>query len=223
MTDIVSRLRATKGLLLDFDGPVCSVFAGYPAPDVASKVRQALLSHGLNSQTIGETRDPLILLRWVAANHPELTSKADDALRAVEFEAVQTATPTKYVDDVIATAMRTGIPVAIVSNNSDVAIREYLDRQRLHVTAVFGRPYSAPDRMKPNPELLFDAMDELAVTPDDCAFVGDTATDVEAARLAGVHSIAYAKSADRIPGLLEAGAEIVVESMRVIADGLRQE
>ena len=35
-------ISGTRHLLLDFDGPVCSIFAGTPAPDVARRLREAL-------------------------------------------------------------------------------------------------------------------------------------------------------------------------------------
>jgi len=220
MTKVGALLWATKALLLDFDGPVCSVFAGYPPPIVAEQLRQTLLSLGVDGKSLDGVEDPLALLRWVADNRPELARAADDVLRSAEQKAVGTATPTSGIGDVIAAARRTGRSIAIVSNNSDVAIRDYLDSQKIDVATVIGRPYAAPGRMKPNPDLVFCAINALGVEPGQCAFVGDTVTDVEAAKRAGVHSVAYAKSPDRIPLLVEAGAEVVVESMRMIAEGL---
>lgn len=51
----VRRMRAwasTLGdggaVLLDFDGPVCSVFAGYPASRVAENLRVALTTRGID-------------------------------------------------------------------------------------------------------------------------------------------------------------------------------
>jgi len=32
----LASLIGTGPLLLDFDGPICSIFAGYPAPNVAA-------------------------------------------------------------------------------------------------------------------------------------------------------------------------------------------
>jgi hypothetical protein len=32
--DLAAILRRSPVILLDFDGPVCSVFAGYPAPQI---------------------------------------------------------------------------------------------------------------------------------------------------------------------------------------------
>jgi hypothetical protein len=34
-----ATMRATRYLLLDFDGPICSIFAGLPAPVVAQRLK----------------------------------------------------------------------------------------------------------------------------------------------------------------------------------------
>lgn len=223
MMKLGSILHATQALLLDFDGPICSVFAGYPAPAVAQTLRQTLQSFGVTGPIMNGRTGPLTLLRWVADNHPELVNVAEDLLITAEREAVRTAAPTHGADTVIVAAGRIGRPIAIVSNNSAIAIREYLDGRKLDVAAIVGRPYADPTRMKPNPEMVTCAIKALGVSPRDCVFIGDATTDIEAAISAGVHSIAYAKSPERISALVDAGAEVVVDSMAVIAETLEKE
>lgn len=43
-------LRPVKHVLLDFDGPVCSVFAGLPAPEVAARLSASLAAPGSRSR-----------------------------------------------------------------------------------------------------------------------------------------------------------------------------
>jgi phosphoglycolate phosphatase len=38
MADVQELLRNAEAVLFDFDGPICSVFSGYPAPRVARDV-----------------------------------------------------------------------------------------------------------------------------------------------------------------------------------------
>ncbi len=40
--DLGRLLGEVGAVLLDFDGPVCSVFAGYPAPHVAAELAEVL-------------------------------------------------------------------------------------------------------------------------------------------------------------------------------------
>ncbi|MFJ9693441.1 hypothetical protein [Kitasatospora sp. NPDC101183] len=43
---LAAVLRPVKHILLDFDGPACSVFAGCPASEVARRLREGLLATG---------------------------------------------------------------------------------------------------------------------------------------------------------------------------------
>jgi HAD superfamily hydrolase (TIGR01509 family) len=46
--------------------------------------------------------------------------------------------------------------------------------------------------LKPSPHLITQAVDALDAEPGECTLVGDSVTDVQGARLAGVQSIGYA-------------------------------
>jgi hypothetical protein len=126
----LSRVLASNGpILLDFDGPVCSIFAGYPAPVVAHELRRLVSDTGVCLPVhIAREQDPLAVLRWAATlKQPALTGKVENALCAAELRAVETAEPTPYAREVVVAAWQSGRPVAIVSNNSAPAIKAYLD------------------------------------------------------------------------------------------------
>lgn len=225
MSKAPGMVRNSTAILLDFDGPVFSVFSGYPAPVIADQMRDMLMANGhVREDSISDTNDPLGLLRWTAENEPALVTQADDFLCATERRAVLSAAPTVHAHDVIVAASHAGRLVAIVSNNSEDAIKTYLGTYQLkpYVSWVTGRPYAAPHRMKPSPEGILRTTEALDIPPASCVFVGDSVTDLEASRLAGVNFIGYAKCPDKIPTLVNAGAEVVVESMRVIADALEE-
>ena len=114
-------------------------------------------------------------------------------LTKLETRAAATAKPTEGAADLIATAERTGRSVIIVSNNSSYAILEYLAVHRIGpVAGVVGRDESDPELMKPSPYLVRAAVSILDAHPAECAFVGDSASDMLAGRLAGVPVISYA-------------------------------
>ena len=46
------------------------------------------------------------------------------------------------------------------------------------------------ERLKPDPQPLLVAAEQLDVDPDDCAYVGDSPFDVRAAKAAGMHAVA---------------------------------
>ncbi|MEU4220530.1 HAD-IA family hydrolase [Actinoplanes sp. NPDC026623] len=209
-------------LLLDFDGPVCSVFAGEPAPRVAKELVTLLdfRRMAIPPEIRGE-EDPLAVLRWTAETCPvEVVGAIEDAMCAAELRAVRTAAPTPSSREVIVGANSRGIPLAVVSNNSEPAIRAYLAAHGLtgHIGPIVGRPHAEPARMKPNPWAVVTAVDALRADPRSCTLVGDSLTDIEAARAAGVNIIGYANRPWKTGAF--AGADAVVTSMGDIAAAL---
>jgi HAD superfamily hydrolase (TIGR01509 family) len=208
-------------LLLDFDGPVCSIFAGYTNAEVSSELRKILSQRGahLPSFVLNES-DPLEVLRWTATlAESALTQAAEDALRAAEVNAVSTAVPTPGVREVLWTAKDTGRRVAIVSNNSAPAIAVYLDLHELseYIAHIVGREPYAPERMKPNPYPVTRAIAALDVKPEKCILIGDSVSDIRAAQAVGVAVIGYANKPPKAEQFKKAGADHVVTTMAEIA------
>ena len=212
---VAQVLAATGPILLDFDGPVCAVFATIPDHTVAAKVRRILSAHSVDIPShIQAEKDPLAVLRFTATiGCPELTTKVEDELCAAELAAVDGAKPTPNAREVIVAAYQAGRPVAIVSNNSAAAIKRYLDAHRLarYITAVIGRAYADPARMKPNPGPILHAVQAINAEPARCVLVGDSVSDIKGGRAAGVRTIGFANKPDKRLRLVEAGADAITE------------
>lgn len=215
----------TRYVLLDFDGPVCSIFANYPAPAVATELRRLLVDQGVTlPEHIQTEADPLAVLRFTATlNQPTITRRIDDALRTAEVTAAATAEPTPYAREVIVTAHQTGRRVAIVSNNSAEAVRTYLTARRLtdYIHPIIGRTHGQPDQMKPNPAPVLAALRELHADPEQCILVGDSQSDIEATQAARVTAIGYANKRGKRTRL--AKAEAIIGSMAELATALARE
>jgi HAD superfamily hydrolase (TIGR01549 family) len=167
--------------------------------------------------------DPLQILRWTAGIAlPAVTRAVEDALRAAELRAVRTAIPTPGARELLSVAQERGRPVAIVSNNSAPAIEAYLDDHKLseYLTSIIGREPYMPDRMKPNPEPILSAADALGVRPATCVLIGDSLTDITAARAAGAPVIGYANKPSKKELFAEAGADAIVTTMDAIVTEL---
>ncbi len=219
--DLGHLLGEAGAVLLDFDGPVCSIFAGYPAPQVAAELVDVLRRRGVDvPPDLASEPDPLEVLRRMGAvgNHG-VTRAVEDALCEAERRAVETAAPTPYGREVIVAARQAGMPVAAVSNNSAGAVTAYLVAHRLaeHVSPVIGRAYAEPDRMKPNPEPILQAVRSLSEAAARCVLIGDSLSDIEGARAAGVAVIGYANRPSKVDAFRTAGADAVVTSMGEIA------
>lgn len=227
---LIAVVAATRTLLLDFDGPVCSIFAGHPAPTVADQLRALLADHDGHlaalASELDDASDPMRVLRVAGESaNPALTRIVADALRDAEVTAAATASPTPHVDRVIETALSTGRRLAVVSNNSAEAVSTYLRRMGLlsSFTRVFARyDGMAPELMKPHSHLVGLALVGLDASPGSTCLVGDTVPDVEAAGALSVATVGYANKPGKVQALTAAGADAVITTMSDLADALAE-
>lgn len=214
---VVEIMRNARALLLDFDGPVCNVFSGYPNVAVTKELRRYLEQVDIElPERFAANRDPLKLLQWVDDAHPEHVRPVEDRLIEGELRAVGSAAPTLGAAAVMRQAHRAGWPVAIVSNNSAPAIRHYLQIHELAdcVTTIVGRAYGEPARMKPEPDSVRSAIERIDIPAESCVLVGDSPSDMTAAIAAGVIPVGFVKSPERQEGLENAAAAALIRDMR---------
>jgi phosphoglycolate phosphatase len=197
-----SLLADTDALLLDFDGPVCSVFAGLPASVVVDQLCVVLADGGYGDPPpdIEKSSDPFDVLKYAATLGHEEGRFVNAALTAHEVEAVAIAEPTPGAHDFIRAWSATGRPLAIVSNNSTLAVEAYLSLNGLKqcIKYVSGRTGSDTTLLKPHPYLIRTALASLQAPADMCTLVGDSVTDIEAAHAAGTRSVGYANKQVKI-------------------------
>jgi phosphoglycolate phosphatase-like HAD superfamily hydrolase len=212
-------IAGCRHLLLDFDGPVCSVFAGVGASTVATQLRESLTAAGFDLPTEAQSNDdPLEVFRIAAATSDTAAMTAQQLLTAFEIRAIPTAAPTRGSADLIVTATQTGRTVSIVSNNSGAAIAAYLSDHQLanYVTAIFARDDHDAERMKPDPYRIRAAISILGTEGSECVMIGDSTTDVLAGILAGVSVIGYANKPGKAQDLIDAHADITVTDISEI-------
>lgn len=73
---------------------------------------------------------------------------------------------------------------------------------------------------KPNPQMLYEIMDELRIRPEQSVMVGDSVHDMKMAIAAGVHPIGVSFGVHNAERLCEAGAASVVNSLIELSDRL---
>jgi D-glycero-D-manno-heptose 1,7-bisphosphate phosphatase len=119
--------------------------------------------------------------------------------------------------EAIARLTRAGVDVAVITNQSGVArgffseetlaeihaaMRQSVEEAGGRIAAVFHCPHHPKDGCdcrKPRPRLLLDAAEAFGVPIDSVPFIGDKASDVEAAEAAGARPIFIGK-AGSLPG-----------------------
>jgi phosphoglycolate phosphatase len=209
-------LGGSRHLLFDFDGPICSIFAGLPARSVAAHLRETLSGNGIDlPAAVQSADDPFDVLRFAATISDDLGERLESELRTMEMRAIQSAHPTAYAREVIEAAHNAGRALAAVSNNSRQAVTGYLTTAALvpFFDVIVGRSDPDPRLLKPHPHLIIQAVKELGGAPADCVLIGDSVSDIEGACNAGTHSIGYANKPGKLERLTKAGADIVITRM----------
>lgn len=216
--ELTRLLTRTTCLLLDFDGPICAVFAGRPSHTIVLELIRILSTENIPvPANIANTRDPFEVLRYAATITPQLTQRIECHLQAAEVTATRTATPTPHAREAIAAWRRGKRLAAIVSNNSAAAVTTYLAAHSIDVDLVVARTSPDPTLLKPSPHLVISTLRALNRVSDACVFLGDSVSDIIAAQRAGVRSIGYANAHRKRQALSDAGAHVIIDDMATLS------
>ncbi|MGW1544566.1 HAD family hydrolase [Streptomyces sp. NPDC002309] len=230
--DEYERVRAltasARAVLWDFDGPICRLFAGHSAENVARGLVEWLEGRGLRGLLTERERlslDPHAVLRAVDRRQrgSDLVVELEARLTGEERKAAPLAMPTGYADPLIRTWAASGSRLAVTTNNSPDVVREYLAGRGLlgcFAPHVYGRTQDL-HHLKPHPNCLDRALRALGEAPSAALMIGDTPSDLEAARKAGVPFLGYARNGVKEKLLRDAGATEVVGSLETVLKAVR--
>lgn len=223
--DVRSLLAGSRGVLFDFDGPVCRLFPHDSSRSVADELRGLVAEAGhehLLTAREREDKDPHVVLRAMDRALPD----GDDLVAALEahvsereVEAAEKALPTPGAARFIRRLAERGVRLAVVTNNSARAASHYLEAEGLLgcFDAVHGRTRDL-DRMKPHPDIVRRALVSLGLGREEAVMIGDSPVDVTAAHGAGVGFIGYGRNELKESRLRWAGAGVVVDSYALFLD-----
>lgn len=220
MPEASKIVKAASAILLDFDGPVTRLMPPSTAAAAADAARRGLFNAAVPvPASLETTTDHIEILRHAGTLDRVAVRMTDDACIKVEIAAAAKSEPTPGARELLKAAAKRGQHVVIISNNAPEAIEAFLNRTDLagYVRLVIGRPPRRPDLMKPNPFMVRGALTRLGVGAADAVLIGDSATDMRAARAASVPAVGFARIPARVPMLLEAGADDVTEDMAELA------
>lgn len=207
--------RATC-LLVDFDGPICKLFAVNRPERVAGLMHRYMADRAerFGDPRLAGSEDPHGML---AALAPGALAAGLEALLAEEEEiAAHSARPTEGAETFLRLASDSGRRLAITTNNSAGAVETYLKEHALDGyfgRYVFGRDPGDPARMKPDPDCLVRAADALGARRADCLMIGDSPRDADAAQRAAIPFLGFARDARQRERMAEDHPEAPVVDM----------
>ena len=114
-----------------------------------------------------------------------------------------------------------GYRVGIVTNKMTAMAQFVCDR--LGIARLFDVIQGTDGtRGKPDPHWLLEAMNTLGMTPEQCVFIGDTIGDVQAAKAAGVFSVAATWGIGKREDLVAENPDAMIDAFPDIVECLER-
>ena len=199
-------------VIFDLDGTLLNTLG-----DLRAATNHALEVRGLPPHSMEEIRQfigngiRLLICRAIPEGTPE--AEIDAALD--DFKAYYAAhihdrtVPYDGIPQLLTALRKRGIKVAVLSNKIDSASQqliEYFFPEKTDV--VFGEHVGVP--RKPDPTSCRMVMQQLGVQPEQVLYVGDSGTDMQTAKNAGLYAVGVTWGFRSKEVLLKYGADVLV-------------
>lgn len=180
-----------RAAIFDLDGTLVDSLA-----DIAAAMNHSLSQHGLPLHSLDEYRHfvgegVMVLVRKsLPPDREALAASVLAEYRAYYEEHLFDQTHVfPGIPAVLSQLAGENVRLAVLSNKADAFTRRLVEGLLPGVpfTSIYGERAGVP--RKPDPTAALGVAAELGVAPADCAFVGDTAVDMNTARNAGMYGI----------------------------------
>ena len=205
----------TKAVIFDLDGTLLNTLG-----DLTAAVNHGLAACGLPPRTEAQVRS------YVGDGVKTLIARAcppdtDEATRAAVLEHYlpyyaahnrDFTVPYAGVTDLLGDLRARGVKTAVVSNKHEAGVQA-LCAHYFHglLDLAVGGGDSRP--LKPAPDSVWYAMEQLGVTPDAVWYVGDSTIDVVTARNAGIKCAAVSWGFHDRPRLIAENPAVLADSV----------
>ena len=151
--------------------------------------------------------------------------KGDDirgAEKALYLAMIEEVEPLEGARDLIERLKDAGKTVVMASSAKDDEVEHYLDLLDARELADDWTTSADVEATKPEPDLVKAALDKADAEPGDAVMLGDTPWDCEAARRAGVETVALMTGGFSEQELTDAGAAAVFESLPELLERIEE-
>lgn len=184
-------MKKYQAVIFDLDGTLLNTLT-----DLADSTNYALKTMGFPERTIDEVRrfvgngvEKLIERAVPEKTDAETTEKTLRIFKEYYSQNMTNKTePYPGIPEVLAELKKKQIPVGIVSNKFDVAVKDLRDRFfSTSIETAIGE--SANVAKKPAPDTCIEAMQEMGITTEHTVYVGDSDVDIKTAENSGLDCI----------------------------------
>lgn len=209
-----------KAVVFDLDGTILDLKLKFR--EAKKKFLKLLEENGVKLGEITlDTPTEMIMKRVKDKPRSWLMKLVDEAFIPYEVEAAEEAELREGVEEVLRKLKEYGYRLGIASNNGRIGVRKALEK--VGIIDLFDIIVTRNDvnSMKPSGKLIRRAVELLGVKPWEMVYVGDTYNDVEAARKAGVKTIAILGGAHPPERIQEAKPDAVLDDFRKLPETLK--
>ncbi|WP_181702411.1 HAD-IA family hydrolase [Chthonobacter albigriseus] len=214
-----------KAIIFDLDGTLVDSL-----PDIWDALGEILEQYGEERHSIDVVRTLIgkgvenlvqraFAGRGVDLTGPALTDRVAEYLSLYEPRATRDTRLFPYVSEVVAMLAGEGHLLGVCTNKPTDVSRAMVAEYGLAgpIRAVVGGDHGPP--RKPNPDLLFATATLLGVGVDSAVMIGDSASDVDAAKAAGMPVVAVEYGYTSVP-VRDLGADVVIRDFSELPSAL---
>ena len=138
-----------------------------------------------------------------------LMRRIDDALSQIELEALDRVRMRPYAPQTLEALRERGLRIGVATRSCRSYALQSLERVGLspYIDALLAR--DDVEHPKPDPRHLLGVIELLGVDPAKTLYIGDTTTDLETARRAGVPFLGFLAGSEWSRRLLEEGCRVI--------------
>lgn len=211
-----------RAVVFDFDGTLVRQTIDFAL--MRREIVRVVAAYGADSPDIVDMHllelvDAAAALLGDEAQRERLRRETYAVIEEIECEAAGRATVLPGADAMLAELRRRGILTAVVTRNSERAVRTAFPGVDAAVDVFL--PREAVRFVKPHPEHLDLCLARLQTAPGDTLMVGDHPLDVEAGRAHGMRTVGVLTGSGSEADLRAAGPDYVLSDVTQVLGLLR--
>lgn len=211
-----------KACIFDMDGTVANTINSikYFANNALKKAGLDEIDTETYKVIVGNGAKVLVerMLKTVGADEKYFDEVSFEYNTKYDNDFLYLTEPYEGIIDMLKELKKLGIKAAILSNKphgTAIKVSEALFPDGLIDVCYGGREGVA---LKPDPQGVFDIIDELGVKKEECLYIGDTGTDMKTGKGAGLYTVGVLWGFRKEPELLENGADAIISHPSELLD-----
>jgi phosphoglycolate phosphatase len=193
VTSTTQSAARSKAVLFDFDGTLADTAADLSR--ALNRLREArgladLPLEDLRPHASAGARGLIAAGLGILPENPEFNTLREGFLRHYEAEICVDTRLFPGMEELLTNIEARGLRWGIVTNKSTRLTRLLVTALELEARPACVVCGDTTPHLKPNPASLLHAAKELALAPQECIYLGDDLRDIQAARAAGMRSVA---------------------------------